>query len=103
MRESAVIPRLPRCACCFACSIIPAIDLSPGGFAGPLCKAVWNTEERCKDEQEQGKRCLLGVVEEGGKGEGDEPGETVIEASGDEDEKRRKRKDKSRERGALSN
>jgi hypothetical protein len=36
--------------------------------------------ERYKDEQERGKKCLLGVVEEeGGKGEGDEAGEAVIE------------------------
>jgi len=54
--------------------------MSSEGFAGPLCKAVRNNEERCKDEQDLEKRCLLEVVEEeGGKVEGDEAGETVTE------------------------
>jgi hypothetical protein len=57
--------------------------MSLEGFAGPLCKAVWNNEEneeRRKDEQDLGKRCLLGIVEgKSGKIEGDEAGETVTE------------------------
>ena len=37
-------------------------------------------EERCEDDQEWGKRYLLGTVEEEeGKVEGDEAGETVTE------------------------
>lgn len=60
MRESAETPLLPRCVCCFACSLISATDMSSEGFAGPLCK-------------------VGAMEEEGGKVEGDEAGETVTE------------------------
>jgi hypothetical protein len=80
--------------------------MSSEGFAGPLCKAVWNDEERCKGEQGRGKRCLLGVVvilveEEEGKDEGGEAEETVMEGIRDEEEKRRKIRIKLSERRSL--
>jgi hypothetical protein len=51
--------------------------MSSEGFAGPLCRLCGATQAR---GQGRGENCLLREVEEeGGKGEGDEAGEPVIE------------------------
>jgi len=52
-------------------------------------------EERCRDEPERGKRCLLDVVEvEGGKDEDDGGGEKVTEGIWERRGKEEENKDK---------
>lgn len=56
MREIADEPRLARCACCIARSLISATDMSSKGLGDPFIKAAWNDQQEWGDERSERKK-----------------------------------------------
>lgn len=51
MREIAEVPRLARCACCLARSLISATEKSSKGIGDPFSRAGWDDEQEWNDER----------------------------------------------------